>query len=126
MIDELVPWLRKRITMASQSAHALRAARAAGGLQSLWSPDHLHDHCTAHAALVDHLLSLPASPQVEYGIRLVATAYRRCAGFKPEWDPIIEYCETCRREHDGGRGEHCRHVPDDRKWLPGNEKNTTP
>ena len=85
MLDDLVPWLRKRINMAWQSALAL--PYAVGGVTSQWSPERLADQCAMHIALLDHMLASEDPEYRQHGVQLLAWVYRRSSGYREEWAP---------------------------------------
>ncbi len=88
MMDELVPWLRKRIDMAIQCANAMDLA--VGGLLSQFSPAHLHAVHTSHGLLLDSLLKRQEDPAAQFDIQILARSYRWCSGYKEEWLPTAE------------------------------------
>lgn len=88
MMDELVPWLRKRIDMAIQCANAMD--HAVGGLRSQFSSAHLHSVHTAHGLLLNSLLERANDPVVQRDIQILAASYRFCSGYKERWLPAAE------------------------------------
>jgi len=88
MMDELVPWLRKRIDMAVQCADAL--PNAVGNLLSQFSPTRLYCVHTMHGLLLNSLLKRKNDPAAQRDIQILAMGYRLCPGFKEEWLPRKE------------------------------------
>lgn len=88
VLDELVPWLRRVINMAWQSAKAMDYQPGGlGGLVSQWTPERLADQCAMHIEMIEHLLASPDDAYAQRGIQLIAWTYRRASGYNEKWLP---------------------------------------